>query len=245
MVAVERVVRPVRADARRKDRMREELLAHLTALYEEELARLGDEAAAREKAVQRFGDPATLTAELQDSVPARGRAAYELERWVGWRAPESAVRYTFRLAVQLFLVGFIGAALVVAILWLVEGTKPDTLQRLWIGGTFLVISFVDVFLLSLLYFKMRDALLGRMEVRRSPLRTVGFAALFALVLLASGPALAVLSLGDVTTGVELLLPQSFLIAGVGLGCALVYALLNGPAEIRHTEWECLDIGATA
>ena len=36
-VQVERVVRPVRASSRRKDRMREELLAHLLRLYDEEL----------------------------------------------------------------------------------------------------------------------------------------------------------------------------------------------------------------
>src|SRR6185312_9918372 len=54
-------------------RMREELLAHLTAIYEEELARLEDETAARAEAIQRFGDPETLTLELQQSVEWRDR----------------------------------------------------------------------------------------------------------------------------------------------------------------------------
>ena len=58
MVLVERAVRPVLAGPARKLRMREELLAHLTGIYEEELARAGDEAAARAEAVRRFGDPA-------------------------------------------------------------------------------------------------------------------------------------------------------------------------------------------
>ena len=35
---VDGIVRPIRASERRKDRMREELLAHLTHLYEQELA---------------------------------------------------------------------------------------------------------------------------------------------------------------------------------------------------------------
>jgi hypothetical protein len=37
-VVVERAVRPVRAGARRKDRMREELLAHLVCIYDQERA---------------------------------------------------------------------------------------------------------------------------------------------------------------------------------------------------------------
>ena len=68
-IVVERAVRPVRATMTRKRRIREELLAHLTAIFEEEAARLGDEQAALERAAERFGDPAELTPELQQSVP--------------------------------------------------------------------------------------------------------------------------------------------------------------------------------
>ena len=56
MVLVERAVRPVQAGPKKLTRMREELLAHLMAIYEEELARLGDESAARAEAIWRFGD---------------------------------------------------------------------------------------------------------------------------------------------------------------------------------------------
>ncbi|HVU39398.1 MAG TPA: hypothetical protein VHD86_00005, partial [Xanthobacteraceae bacterium] len=67
---VESIVRPIRASNLRKDRMREELLAHLTTIYEEELAsRFGDAAGALAVAVERFGEPAELRAELQASVP--------------------------------------------------------------------------------------------------------------------------------------------------------------------------------
>ena len=37
-IYVERIVRPISANYARKDKMREELLAHLTALYEEEMS---------------------------------------------------------------------------------------------------------------------------------------------------------------------------------------------------------------
>jgi hypothetical protein len=70
MIHIERAVRPVRAEPARKFKMRRELLAHLTCIYEEELARHANPAVAQAEAVRRFGDSATLTHELQDSVPA-------------------------------------------------------------------------------------------------------------------------------------------------------------------------------
>src|SRR5215831_4839170 len=75
MVHVERAVRAVRASPARKRRMRQELLAHLTALVEEEKERGGDEGQAVARALQRFGDAASLLRDLQDSVP-------RLERWL-------------------------------------------------------------------------------------------------------------------------------------------------------------------
>ncbi len=67
---VERIVRPIRASNRRKDRMREELLAHLTTIYGEEIEKTHDDAAgALAAASERFGDPVALRAELQASVP--------------------------------------------------------------------------------------------------------------------------------------------------------------------------------
>jgi hypothetical protein len=42
MVLVERAVRPVRTNFSRKRQMREELLAHVTAIFEEEVEKSGD-----------------------------------------------------------------------------------------------------------------------------------------------------------------------------------------------------------
>ena len=69
-VIVERAVRPVRASTSRKRKMREELLAHVVGVFEEECARLGDDRAALERTALRFGNPAEVTAQLQESVPA-------------------------------------------------------------------------------------------------------------------------------------------------------------------------------
>ena len=45
-IIVERAVRPVRASTSRKRKMREELLAHVSGVFEEEEAKLGDGQAA-------------------------------------------------------------------------------------------------------------------------------------------------------------------------------------------------------
>src|SRR5262245_34420824 len=94
MVHVERAVRAVHASPARKRRMRQELLAHLTGLVEEEKARGGDEPQALARALQRFGDPSGLSQDLQASVP-------RLERWLSrlfFRAPgESELRYGPRI----------------------------------------------------------------------------------------------------------------------------------------------------
>lgn len=76
---VERAVRPIRATLARKRRMREELLAHLMAVFDEEAARCGDEQAALEQAKQRFGDPKELAGQLQQSVPRWDRCRSILE----------------------------------------------------------------------------------------------------------------------------------------------------------------------
>ena len=109
MVHVERAVRPVRAGPARKLKMRQELLAHLSGIYDEELAHHGDPAAARAEALRRFGDPAALTGELQDSVPSAERVLHArvpgvnrlsvLQRLSARRPGESDTRYAVRSAV--------------------------------------------------------------------------------------------------------------------------------------------------
>src|SRR5688572_6612171 len=89
MRIVESAVRPVRVGTKCKRKMREELLAHLSHIFEEELSRLGDPQTALAEAARRFGDPAQLAAELQRALPASERRNYHVERWFGWRAPES------------------------------------------------------------------------------------------------------------------------------------------------------------
>ena len=94
----EQAVRPVRATITRKRRMRKELLAHLTAIFDEEAEKLGDEQAALEQAKQRFGDPDELTTQRQQAVPRQNRWRSILEN-MGYRPSESA----WHLAVKHFV----------------------------------------------------------------------------------------------------------------------------------------------
>jgi hypothetical protein len=81
-IMVERVVRPVPVSTARKGRMREELLGHVTAVFEEERARLGDDEAAFERTEQRFGNPDELTGQLLKSVPGKDFVERAMERVV-------------------------------------------------------------------------------------------------------------------------------------------------------------------
>jgi hypothetical protein len=241
MVHVERAVRPVRASARRKDRMREELLAHLTAIHEEELARTGEAAAARQRAFERFGEPAALTRDLQATASTAERVAWSVERWWGWQAPESAARYTFRLAALTFVVIAVLALVTSSVVVAIEGPGVDLPARLRLAGSFAIIAAVDVFVLGFLYFKMRDRLCGGLGVQRSWPRAAVLGLLAALGVQASGVAFTLLGLNSVEASLELffLWWPGVIFAPLWLAA---YGLTCGPREIRHTEWECLDIG---
>lgn len=125
MKIVERAVRPVRASEASKLSMRVELLGHLTALFEEERARLGDDDAALESACSRFGDPAELSRELDRSVSCRGRLAWAedrlvrtFERQFGYRRDRSSAWHLGRMtllatASSLGVSGFVAFAVFV------------------------------------------------------------------------------------------------------------------------------------
>jgi hypothetical protein len=107
-IIVERAVRPVRASTSRKGKMREELLAHVVGVFEEESARLGDERAVVERTALRFGNPAEVTRQLQESVPARDAVRRYWEGRPGEPAWRTAIRFawvsgTFALVVAVLV----------------------------------------------------------------------------------------------------------------------------------------------
>jgi hypothetical protein len=114
-ILVERAVRPVRASTSRKRKMREELLAHVTAVFEAE-ATHADERAALECTAARFGAPEQLTRQLQASLPAGDQFAAQVETLIGFPPRRSKLRLAFRHAVLV-------AAIATAALVLMVGSK--------------------------------------------------------------------------------------------------------------------------
>lgn len=159
---VERAVRPVRASYDRKRRMREDLLAHVTAVFEDETRSSDDEAAALRRTTDRFGDARRLAEELQASVP----------RWAFWpvlidemvmrqRAGESTFRRALRLSATFFVFNAACAGLVlgVALPILLFRDMPDR----WTLGAILLLKMnlgftSAVFAFSCILPKMRSAI---------------------------------------------------------------------------------------
>src|SRR5438270_6785872 len=93
-IIVERAVRPVRASRGRKQKIREELLAHVCGVFEEESARSSSEEAALERTALRFGNSIEVTSHLQESIPTSDNILRCLEG----RPDESMLRGALRFA---------------------------------------------------------------------------------------------------------------------------------------------------
>jgi hypothetical protein len=83
--------------------MREELLAHLVSVFEEEVEKLGNEQAALIQAKQRFGDARELSGQIQGTIPRREWFSCFTERILLFRTGESALAHALRVAVSMFL----------------------------------------------------------------------------------------------------------------------------------------------
>lgn len=251
MVLVERAVRPITAGPVHKLRMREELLAHLTGVYEQELARLGDDAAARAEAARRFGDPSELTRDLEQALTVRDRAVARIDGWFGWRPGEAPWRWALRLA---GLVALIVLPVIVCGSVAAEVRRPDdpsvppaaTLLRLW--AAVLACSAAGVSLGALSAVKIRDALYGD-AAARSPSRAAGYAALLALAAPTAAAAAALIGLAGQPGALAAAVPRDageWLINGLASLAfpllAVQYARATAAVAARRTEWARLDIG---
>ena len=240
MRIVERVVRPVRAGIRHKRRMREEFLAHLAAIYDEEQALLDDPAAALKAAAARLGDPAELARELQDAVPASERLAYHVERWLGWRPPESVARMMGRTALVSFVVVAAIAGVPVFGRILYGGWDSTQAVAVRVFAALVVLTPAAQFALGMCYYRMRDSLFGVFGARRSVRNAVLWGLLAATVV----PAAATGFIAAVE-GASMRLADSLSItAFAGVAAAITCLLLvrvRGPIEIRDTIWASINV----
>lgn len=158
-VLVERAVRPVRACVARKRKMREELLAHVLDVFEEEAGR-GDEQAALARTQERFGQTAELTEQLQASVPGRDYIDRISENIVGYESGESALRVAIRMAALAGAIGFVVLAIMLPIQILRgQGGEWLTIARVPSLVSPLLMAFL-VFCGVLLTHGMRQAIFG-------------------------------------------------------------------------------------
>ena len=238
MIHVERIVRPIQAMDDRKDRMREELLAHLETSFEQERAKQTDDGLARQRAIASLGDPGQLRNELQDSVSRMERFKARIERLSSWHAPEPAWRYTLRAGVS---VGLIFVLFLPSVVVLLLALEPQAiLVALRLMALMAILTGINVFILGLLYFKIRDNLLSAFSTKRSWIRIVGYVLASAGVVECS----MLLFLCTTDRGIDrdwsLLLGRSLLAFALPL-LGVFVAWFRGAAEVRHAEWECLDI----
>jgi hypothetical protein len=232
-ILVERAVRPVRASTPCKRKMREELLAHVLAVFEEEMTKLGDERTALERTGQRFGNAAELTGQLQASVPTSDALAGFMDRL--WFLPgESALRRAVRRT--LLLIGAFLPMFLLAV-WLALRARGSDwpaeawslLARVLFSVTFLVFGF------TYLTEGMRRALHG--PDGRSRPRSVLIAVVGSLLI---PVVVCVLDTGARGWGLmDVLLILYFACASLGIVVALAS---ENAARLRyHQEWASLPI----
>jgi hypothetical protein len=242
MRIVERIVRPVRASTPRKRKMREELLAHLSAIYDQELVRLHTPEAALKAAADRFGNPGELTEQLQAALPFLERVDFFVERWLAWRAPESVAKYALRQAVLAFCILATVFPLLFLGIILRYGWSDDLWNPIRILASLTLLTPPAQFVFTFAWIKMRDSLWGVFGSRKSIVRAFLYGATIAGVVMASFIALvwsASWSLGVAIDALPLAAT-----AGVAAAAATYIAVrVSGPTTIRDTYWAMLDTNA--
>jgi hypothetical protein len=242
MKTVERIVRPVRASTPRKRKMREELAAHLSAIYDQELATLQNPTAALEAAARRLGDATELARELEDALPYHERISNFIERRFAWRAPESLAHFAVRQGVLTFYILAIVFPPLAAAVILRYGWIPDTKTFVRVLTSILAISPPAQTALCWAALKMRNALWGVFGSRKSMLSVFLYGAMTALIVMVSFFGFAWAIDGNLAKVLDS--PTFCLFAGVAaaIGSYLV-ARFTGPTTIRDTLWAMLDTEA--
>jgi hypothetical protein len=248
-VRVERIVRPIRAKNRRKMKMREELLAHLTASYEDGLAVGLREDIATRRALERFGDPAALRAELQASVPMIERVLYfslpahdqirktSFRPWVR-RSGESVAHHAWRLWLIFasLCAGMDASLVLICRLAYGAGSVPFDARHLAASqGPLLAFMFIYVLLLDEVHEALRKA---GSSARRAAL--IGGLCLLSSVLTAATCLSIRLLAGARLNGKGTELLCLFVGACVLVPAAIVYQAYALTAyQKRWDEWESL------
>lgn len=155
-IIVERAVRTVRASTLNKRKMREELLAHVSGVFEEEFAHLVDERAALERTALRFGNPGELKEHLQQAIPKMD-ATERFFDWASFQPGETVLRRAVRYVVLIESY----ALLFLLAIWILSGQThglPTGIVR-YIGSVLLGVGYL-VLSLTILEYWIRQSLLA-------------------------------------------------------------------------------------
>lgn len=240
MKIVERVVRPVQCNIARKRKMRDEMLAHLSAIYDKELTRSGDPVVALEAAAKRFGNPKELTAELQATVPRIERWGAVYNSWFDWRPPETAERWMLRLGGQVTCVMLLTCGLAAAVAAREFGWSKNVLLVVRPIAAMALVMPISMATTGICYYRMRNSLVGVFGKRKSTSRALSWAAILAVATTAIGIGFLVMAYGGLPNPAS----DFWILAVFGLvwaGFTLLHARANGPQEIRDTHWALLDL----
>lgn len=220
-ILVERAVRPVRATLARKRRMREELLSHLAGIFKEEAAKVGDEQAALRRAGERFGDPAQLSSQLQESVPRWDRLRAFVEQ-LGYQRGQSVWRLAARHLLLTLLIYGVATAVALPIMLAIEGRyHTGSVPGLHGADTVLAVALVMVLL------------------------SAALSLVFAVLLGKIGPVLAGRRWGRTGLAVLCGLVAPFAFCGVFAVPAALFVLMARQAMQQRRyqeEWARLDVG---
>jgi len=242
---VERAVRPLAVSLKRKRQVREELLAHLLGVFDQELATDGDEQAALARTLARFGDPAELTADLANSAPRLDGLQRFLE-WAGGppTTTRAAICRSLILAVQVFLLqGVLIACLVPALLML----KTQAQFRYGMAAIFYSTATSAVFLPILIFsaYLMRRAFFdperGAGQTDAGMKAGARFVAGCSAVLLATllAPAIGALGYGLIAGDFPAVADQTLRFVALGLAtgiCATLIGYAEQQEMLREDPW---------
>ncbi len=196
---VEQAVRPVRATMARKRKIREELLAHLMSIFEEEQGRLGDERVALDQSRRRFGDPRELVALIQAAIPRSDWCVRFADEFFLVRRGESAFAHAVRVAAFMFTSFAMTLVLLPSILWF-RGRQYE-IGRMELTCLVAAISLGGLSLvMTLLGHGLQQALFPRGDQTRSFLRGAVLALLSTLAVPILGFMLAWTATRDLVVG---------------------------------------------
>jgi hypothetical protein len=211
--------------------MREELLAHVVGVFEEEGAGLGDERAALARTALRFGNAAEVTSRLQESVPAGDRIA----RWWAGQPGEATLLILGRLACVASAWALVGVVAVSS----AAGWVTTLPREAMITGVYVFLALpVYLFGLAFLTDCFEKGVYGRTGVSRLRVALSAAGSLLSMLVFVAGAGWP-----DWPAGWDHLGSVPFAGVLAGYSVILAWGLARSSAGRRrcHEEWERLPI----